>query len=55
MLEATHLRTEYRRNPHGIGVTVPRLSWALTSDEPLQKQRAFRLLVVEPASIREYG
>ena len=39
------LRCEYRENPLGIDVIVPRLSWVLESDERGQKQTAYRVLV----------
>ncbi len=40
-----YLRTEYRVNPAGIDVRIPRLSWVLRSDENGQRQTAYRVLV----------
>ena len=47
------LRCEYRENPAGIGVAVPRLGWSLTAADPAQRslsQSAYEVLV---ASSRE--
>lgn len=41
----THLRCEYRVDPLGIDERVPRLSWALESEERGQVQSAYRVLV----------
>ncbi len=39
------LRCEYIENPLGIDVKIPRLSWALKSEERGQKQTAYQVLV----------
>ncbi len=46
-LTATNLRCEYLRNPLGIDVKKPRLSWILDSDQQLQGQTAYRILVAD--------
>ncbi|MEW6203676.1 MAG: glycoside hydrolase family 78 protein [bacterium] len=40
-----YLRCEYRVNPLGIDVALPRLSWVVESNERSQKQTAYRILV----------
>jgi alpha-L-rhamnosidase len=42
---AGHLRCEYRRNPLGIGVTEPRLSWEMRDSRQGAKQTAYQVLV----------
>ena len=42
---AVNLRCEYLRDPVGIDVLEPRLSWALVSNERGQRQTAYRVLV----------
>ena len=44
-LRAAKLRCEYQENPLGVDVPRPRLSWALVSDEPGQRQTAYRIVV----------
>ncbi|MFC1551633.1 family 78 glycoside hydrolase catalytic domain [Candidatus Latescibacterota bacterium] len=44
-LNITRLRCEYRVNPHGLDVTLPRLSWELVSEERNSYQSAYRILV----------
>ena len=44
-LEVRSLRCEYLKNPLGIEVTQPRLSWRLESSQRGQKQTAYRILV----------
>ncbi|MGD2295850.1 MAG: family 78 glycoside hydrolase catalytic domain, partial [Candidatus Aminicenantes bacterium] len=44
-LEITHLRCEYLKNPLGIDVIMPRLSWILESSERGQKQTVYRIIV----------
>lgn len=46
-LRPVNLRCEYLRNPLGIDVPDPRLTWALTVDKPIrgEKQTAYRILV----------
>jgi len=41
----TNLRCEYLKNPLGIDVVKPRLSWILESAQRGQKQKAYRILV----------
>ena len=38
------LRCEHRTNPEGIDVPRPRLSWIIESDEPRERQTAYRVL-----------
>ncbi len=49
-LTIERLRCEYIRNPQGIDVTAPRLSWVLESDARGQKQTAYRILVASSAA-----
>ena len=44
-LEVTNLRCEYLKNPLGIDVVQPRLSWILESSQRGQKQTAYRIIV----------
>lgn len=44
-VKITNLRCEYLRNPLGIDVHHPRLSWVLESDKRGMKQTAYRILV----------
>jgi len=39
------LRCEYLENPLGIDMQRPRLSWIIESDQPLQQQTAYQILV----------
>jgi alpha-L-rhamnosidase len=48
-LTIERLRCEYIRNPQGIDVVAPRLSWVLKSDARGQKQTAYRVLVASSA------
>ena len=43
--EVSDLTCEYLKNPIGIDILAPRLSWKLTSGERGQKQTAYRVLV----------
>ena len=43
------LRCEYLKDPLGINVTKPRLSWVLQSEERGQKQTAYQVLVASTA------
>lgn len=45
MFSVTELRCEYRKNPLGIGVTSPRISWQLQSDERAVRQSAYEIEV----------
>ncbi len=44
-LKVTHLRCEYLKDPLGIDVVKPRLSWMIESSERGQKQTAYRIIV----------
>src|SRR5690606_29789949 len=44
-IKATDLRCEYRRDPLGIDITAPRLSWKIDSDARDVAQTAYRVLV----------
>lgn len=44
-LVPTDLRVEYKKNPLGIDVTVPRFTWFLSAEEPGQYQTAYQILV----------
>ncbi|MCW5851715.1 MAG: glycoside hydrolase family 78 protein [Anaerolineae bacterium] len=47
MLVPNHLRCEYRRDPLGLDITAPRLSWTLESGDRGQTQRAYHVLVAD--------
>ena len=49
-LEPVNLCSEYQESPLGLDVPRPRLSWALASDEPGQRQTAYRILVSSTAA-----
>jgi alpha-L-rhamnosidase len=50
----TETRCEYARNPIGIDVLKPRLSWKMASDVRGQKQTAYQILVASsPELLRE--
>ncbi len=44
-VEPARLRCEYRVNPEGIDINLPRLSWILESNERGQMQTAYQVLV----------
>jgi alpha-L-rhamnosidase len=44
-IHTTNLRCEYLKNPLGIDVATPRLSWIIKSDQRGQKQTAYQVLV----------
>jgi len=44
-LKITNLRCEYLKNPLGIDIAKPRLSWVLESSERGLKQTAYRIIV----------
>lgn len=46
-LQVVHLRCEYRRNPAGLGVKAPRLSWQLRSEGYAVMQQAYQIQVFE--------
>lgn len=54
-ITAQGLRCEYRENPLGIDVRMPRLSWQLDSHERGQKQTAYRILVASSAATLQRG
>ncbi len=43
----TNLRVEYQKNPMGIDIENPRLSWEILSDKQNTKQTAFEILFAE--------
>ncbi|MFC4302261.1 family 78 glycoside hydrolase catalytic domain [Cohnella boryungensis] len=47
MLKVTELRCEYQNNPVGLGVSKPRLSWKLKSDDRGVLQSAYELEISE--------
>ena len=49
------LKCEYRRNPLGIDVARPRLSWTLASDDRGQQQTAYRVLVASTPELLAAG
>ena len=44
-LSVKNLRCEYLRNPIGIEIANPRLSWSLVSEQRSQTQFAYQILV----------
>jgi alpha-L-rhamnosidase len=50
-----YLRCEYLVNPLGIGVTQPRLSWIVQSEERDQAQTAYRILVASDPKLLSEG
>ena len=54
-LAVTSLRCEYLKNPEGIDIAQPRLSWKLTSQLRGQKQTAYQVLVASSAEVLEEG
>jgi alpha-L-rhamnosidase len=44
-VSVVNLRCEYMKDPLGITVTAPRLSWELTSEGTNKSQKAYRILV----------
>jgi alpha-L-rhamnosidase len=53
VLQIDNLRCEYLKNPLGIDQVQPRLSWILHSNDPMQKQTAFRILVSSKQGTKE--
>lgn len=49
MTDIANLKCEYRKNPLGIDVTQPRLSWQLISDRRGAKQAAYQVLAASEA------
>ncbi len=54
-LRVDNLRVEYRKNPLGIDVRAPRLSWQLESSERGEKQTAYRALVASSLKLLKQG
>jgi len=50
-MNANFLRCEYLVNPLGIGIIKPRLSWIVESDERVQYQTAYRIIVASNQEI----
>lgn len=46
-LNPVNLRTEYRVNPEGIGETMPRFSWNVSSEQRDRLQTAYQVLVAD--------
>lgn len=44
-------KAEYRTNPAGLSMKVPRFSWKISSGEQNTKQKAYRLVVVKAGEI----
>ncbi|CAM4212355.1 glycoside hydrolase family 78 protein [Paenibacillus alkaliterrae] len=55
MFKITELRCEYQTNPIGIGVTKPRISWKLQSDERAVRQTAYQIVVAGDAAFANIG
>ena len=51
----TDLRTEQLKNPAGIDVRQPRLSWRIESDEQNVIQTAYHILVASSPELLEQG
>ncbi len=51
MIQPIRLRCEYLKNPLGMDVTTPRLSWIVQSTHRGQKQTAYRVLVASSPEI----
>src|SRR5689334_9013708 len=49
MTTITNLKTEYRTNPLGIDVVLPRLSWQMESDAAGAKQTAYQVQAASSA------
>ena len=47
-LTVTHLRVEHRTDPLGIGVTTPRLSWIVESDDTTFEQQSYEVIADDP-------
>ncbi len=54
-IKVTDLRCEYRRDPLGIDITAPRLSWKLESDTRGVVQTAYQVLVASDAKQLDEG
>jgi len=54
-IKITDLRCEYRRDPLGIDITAPRLSWKLESDARGVVQTAYQVLVASDAKQLDEG
>ncbi|MBK8027640.1 MAG: family 78 glycoside hydrolase catalytic domain [Chloroflexi bacterium] len=56
MTLVTYLTTEYRRNPLGIDLRIPRLAWRLQTDRPGARQTAYRVTAAsDPALLRDHA
>lgn len=54
MTSMTNLICEYRANPLGIAVTIPRLGWQMRTDRRGARQTAYRILAAgDPQQLRE--
>jgi len=52
-LRPEYPRTEYRVDPLGIDIRLPRLSWLVTSEERAQRQTAYQVLVASSRELLE--
>lgn len=50
MFKVVELRCEYQNNPIGIGVTRPRISWQLHSDERATSQSSYQIEIASEGS-----
>jgi len=50
-MNPTNLRCEYLKNPLGIDIAKPRLSWELVSEKRGESQTAYRILVASSMEI----
>lgn len=55
MTTITSLRCEYRPNPLGIDVTLPRLSWQMQTDRPSARQIAYRVRAARDPALLNTG
>ncbi len=45
-MQVTDLRVEYRKNPVGIDVSIPRFSWKLESEQKNTMQDGYQIQVI---------
>ena len=51
----SHLTTENMTNPQGLGTTVPRFSWQLSSEKRQVVQTAYHIMVASTPRLLERG
>ena len=54
-MKIINLKTEYKKNPIGIDITIPRLSWQIVSKEKNVMQNAYRIQVATSLDNLENG